>query len=126
MYEKFPISYIRSKSLDLVYDHIRAEDENTDYAALGPVNKVMNMIAVWLQEGKDSPAFKRHLERNLDFMWMGPDGIRMNGTNGSQLWDTAFTCQALIESGRMNKKVDIKSILSPPLLLERSCRRARV
>ena len=25
--------------------------------------------------------------------------MMMNGTNGSQLWDTAFTVQAVVESG---------------------------
>jgi hypothetical protein len=26
----------------------------------------------------------------VDYLWMGTDGMKMNGTNGSQLWDTAF------------------------------------
>lgn len=30
---------------------------------------------------------------------MGADGFRSNGTNGSQVWDTSFAVQALIESG---------------------------
>ncbi len=29
----------------------------------------------------------------------GRDGMKMNGTNGSQLWDAAFMVQGLIESG---------------------------
>ncbi len=36
-------------------------------------------------------------------MWMGLDGMKMNGTNGSQLWDTAFMVQALIET-RLREK----------------------
>jgi lanosterol synthase len=59
----------------------------------------MNMLVAWMTEGPDSHSFKRHLERNLDFLWMANDGMRMNGTNGSQLWDTAFVCQAMVESG---------------------------
>ncbi len=34
---------------------------------------------------------------------MGLDGMKMNGTNGSQLWDTAFMVQALIET-RLREK----------------------
>jgi squalene cyclase len=29
--------------------------------------------------------------------------MKMNGTNGSQLWDTSFMVQALIESGMASK-----------------------
>jgi lanosterol synthase len=37
-------------------------------------------------------------------MWMSSEGMMMNGTNGSQLWDTAFTVQALVESGLANEE----------------------
>lgn len=97
VYEKYPI--FRESAQRLALEHIKREDLNTDYADLGPVNKAMNMLVVWMTEGPDSYSFKRHLERNLDFMWMANDGMRMNGTNGSQLWDTAFVCQAMVESG---------------------------
>jgi len=97
IYEKMPV--FRSAAQKIALEHIQAEDRNTDFADLGPVNKVMNMLVVWMTKGPDSYEFKRHLERNLDFLWMSNDGMRMNGTNGSQLWDTAFVCQALVESG---------------------------
>ena len=42
-------------------------------------------------------------------MWMGRDGMKMNGTNGSQLWDTAFMVQALVESGM---KDEFKTVFS--------------
>ena len=32
-------------------------------------------------------------------MWIGEEGMMMCGTNGSQLWDTGFISQALIETG---------------------------
>ena len=31
-------------------------------------------------------------------MWVGKDGMMMNGTNGVQLWDTAFTVSAAFEA----------------------------
>jgi lanosterol synthase len=39
------------------------------------------------------------VERIKDFMWMSEEGMMMNGTNGSQLWDTAFIVQAMAEGG---------------------------
>lgn len=30
---------------------------------------------------------------------MGKEGMMMNGTNGSQLWDTSFAMQAMVECG---------------------------
>ena len=40
-------------------------------------------------------------------MWQGRDGFKMNGTNGSQLWDTAFMVQALVESGQKDEFADV-------------------
>ncbi|KAJ3124877.1 Lanosterol synthase (Oxidosqualene--lanosterol cyclase) [Nowakowskiella sp. JEL0407] len=98
-YEMMPISALRKYALDTVLDHIHAEDRSTKFAALGPINKVMNMLVIWITEGPESEGFKRHVDRNLDFMWMGEHGMNMNGTNGSQLWDCVFIVQALNEGG---------------------------
>lgn len=57
------------------------------------------MLCVWVKEGPKSKAFAQHKHRVADYLWMGRDGLKMNGTNGSQLWDTSFMVQALIESG---------------------------
>src|SRR5882757_6313706 len=78
------------------------EDENTDCQDLGPVNNMMNQICRIHVEGRESEAFKRHMYRRSDFMWLGAEGMLMCGTNGSQLWDIAFICQAIVESGLAN------------------------
>ena len=82
-----------------VYDLIKREDANTDYLCLGPVNNPLNTLCTYYAEGPESKSFKRHVERFSDFMWMSSDGMNMNGTNGVQLWDTAFTIQAAVEAG---------------------------
>lgn len=64
------------------------EDDNTSYQDLGPVNKMVNLVCRSLAEGKDSHAYKMHELKRKDFLWIGPQGMRMCGTNGSQLWDT--------------------------------------
>lgn len=69
------------------------------------------MVACWLED-PDSMAFKkysqggrscgecvslsRHLPRVGDYLWVAEDGMKMQGYNGSQLWDTAFAIQAII------------------------------
>lgn len=41
----------------------------------------------------------RHLARVPDYLWVAEDGMKMQGYNGSQLWDTAFSVQALVATG---------------------------
>lgn len=44
-------------------------------------------------------ALCRHIPRLHDYLWVAEDGMKMQGYNGSQLWDTAFTVQAYISTG---------------------------
>jgi lanosterol synthase len=82
-----------------VWRLVQYEDDNTDYAGLGPVNAPMNTLCCYIEEGPDSHSFQRHLDRLNDYMWMKNEGMLMNGTNGVQVWDTAFTIQAVVEAG---------------------------
>lgn len=41
----------------------------------------------------------RHLPRLHDYLWLAEDGMKMQGYNGSQLWDTAFAVQAFAATG---------------------------
>ncbi|KAG2411638.1 hypothetical protein HFD88_009194 [Aspergillus terreus] len=78
---------------------IKREDENTSYNCLAPVNKAFHMVSVWHQEGKNSERMRRHRETISTYMWKEADGLTCSGTNGVQLWDTAFSIQAAVESG---------------------------
>ncbi|CAN6181702.1 unnamed protein product [Urochloa humidicola] len=91
----WPASKLREKALETVMQHIHYEDENTRYICIGPVNKVMNMLACWIED-PNSEAFKLHIPRIYDYLWIAEDGMKMQGYNGSQLWDTAFTVQAIV------------------------------
>ncbi|GMH42745.1 hypothetical protein BSKO_10664 [Bryopsis sp. KO-2023] len=91
-------SWLRKKAMAEVIDHIHYEDENTRYVCIGPVNKVINMLATWLED-PDSEAFKKHLSRVRDFLWVAEDGMKMQGYNGSQLWDTSFMVQSIFSTG---------------------------
>ncbi|KAI4687077.1 uncharacterized protein J4E84_005448 [Alternaria hordeiaustralica] len=78
---------------------IEAEDENTDFANLGPVNGPMNMLAAYIKEGPKSHAVREHLKTLPEFLWVKDEGMLMNGTNGVQTWDTAFLIQAVDSCG---------------------------
>lgn len=103
IYEKFHLRFLREKALDFVLEYINAEDVQTNYINIGPVNQVINSICVWHQYGADSLPFRKHREHWDDYLWVAEDGMKMQGYNGSQLWDTAFALQAVIEGGFENE-----------------------
>lgn len=99
-YEK----YIRPKwllrlSSDYIYDLVKKECQNTDYLCIAPVNFSFNMVITYIEEGRDSYAFQRFLDRKDDVLFHGPQGMTVMGTNGVQTWDVAFMCQYLIMAG---------------------------
>ncbi|KAK7314325.1 hypothetical protein VNO77_32845 [Canavalia gladiata] len=91
----WPCSKLRRKALRHVMQHIHYEDENTNYLCIGPVNKVLNMVCCWL-ENPTSQAYKCHISRIKDYLWVAEDGMKMQGYNGSQFWDVAFSVQAIL------------------------------
>ncbi|KAK1361091.1 Terpene cyclase/mutase family member [Heracleum sosnowskyi] len=93
----WPGNKLREKSLRTVMEHIHYEDENTKYICLGPINKVLNMLCCWVED-PNSEAYKLHLPRIYDYLWLAEDGMKMQVYNGSQLWDTAFAVQAFLST----------------------------
>ncbi|KAK7379933.1 hypothetical protein VNO78_32190 [Psophocarpus tetragonolobus] len=106
-----PCSRIREKALNYIMQHIHYEDENTNYICIGPINKVLNMVCCWMED-PNSKAFKCHISRIKDYLWLAEDGMKMQGYNGSQFWDVAFSVQAILatnlkdEYGPMLKKAN--------------------
>ncbi|KAI9765508.1 MAG: Lanosterol synthase (Oxidosqualene--lanosterol cyclase) [Geoglossum simile] len=93
---------IKEKAEAWTWDLIQREDENTDFANLGPVNGPMNFLACYIHDGETSYSVKRHRERMEDFLWVKNEGMLMNGTNGVQTWDTSFLIQAAFDCGWAN------------------------
>jgi squalene/oxidosqualene cyclase-like protein len=124
VYERFlpylkPLQHLRNLGLQFVMDYIHAEDIQTNFIDIGPVNKALNMLAVWIEEkeklaGKDDNVmfaegfelFRRHLARVDDYIWVAEDGVKMQGYNGSQCWDTSFLAQAIAEGGMVSEFPD--------------------
>ncbi|WOH12122.1 hypothetical protein DCAR_0831621 [Daucus carota subsp. sativus] len=93
----WPGTKLREKSLRTVMEHIHYEDENTRYICIAPINKVLNMLCCWVED-PNSEAYKLHIARVYDYLWVAEDGMKMKCYNGSQLWDTAFAVQAFIST----------------------------
>lgn len=99
---------VRSAGLKQAYNLLKREDENTSYQCLGPVNKMLNQVVRYAVEGPDSHAVAQHREKMKDFLWMSGQGMSMCGTNGSQLWDTAFIAQAVTSTPRLARNPSIR------------------
>ncbi|CAM8921713.1 unnamed protein product [Rhodiola kirilowii] len=87
---------VRERALQMTMKHIHYEDENSRYITIGCVEKVLCMLACWVED-PNGDYFKKHLARIPDYIWVAEDGMKMPYF-GSQLWDTAFSIQALIVS----------------------------
>ncbi|KAF5189361.1 Terpene cyclase/mutase family member, partial [Thalictrum thalictroides] len=96
MLTRFPFSKLREKALQVTMKHIHYEDENSRYITIACVEKALCMLACWVDD-PDSDAFKKHLARVQDCLWVAEDGMRMHSF-GSQNWETGFALQALIAS----------------------------
>lgn len=90
----WPGSKLRSRALANVMKHVHYEDENTRYVCIGPVNKPLNLLACWIEDA-NSEAFKLHLGRVPDYLWVAEDGMKMKSYNGCQSWDAALAVEGL-------------------------------
>ncbi|XP_029937514.1 lanosterol synthase [Myripristis murdjan] len=99
VYEAHHSTALRQRAVKELYEHIQADDRFTKCISIGPISKTINMLVRWYVDGPASPAFQEHVSRIPDYLWLGLDGMKMQGTNGSQLWDTCFAVQAFLEAG---------------------------
>ena len=97
-YERHHSQRLRRKALAHVLEHIQAEDEATHHICIGPINKVLNTLA-WHFERPGGPEVASHRKRLPDYLHDADDGLKMNGYNSSELWNTAFAVQAVVATG---------------------------
>lgn len=90
----WPINKVREKALNNLMEHIHYEDDNTQYLCICAVNKALNMVCCWAED-LNSDAFKRHLARIPDFLWLSEDGMKAQVYDGVQSWETSFIIQAI-------------------------------
>jgi len=93
-------TFVRVPGLKFCVDYMAAEDLQTNFINIGPVNKVLNMLSAYHAAGNninDRNVIK-HMMRIPDYLWIAEDGMKMQGYNGSQCWDTSFAIQAMAEA----------------------------
>ncbi|WJZ96779.1 hypothetical protein VitviT2T_015430 [Vitis vinifera] len=101
--KRWPASKIRETAVKKAIEIIHWEDENSRYMTPGCVHKAFHMMAVWAENpDSNSDAFKHHLARIPDYLWLAEDGMKVQSF-GSQLWDTSFCIQAILESGMVEE-----------------------
>ncbi|KAK6142699.1 hypothetical protein DH2020_023047 [Rehmannia glutinosa] len=93
---RWPFNKLRERALKVTMEHIHYEDENSRYITIGCVEKVLCMLACWVED-PNGDYFKKHLARIPDYLWVAEDGMKMQSF-GSQQWDTGFAIQALLAS----------------------------
>lgn len=93
---RWPFNKLREKALKVAIQHVHYEDENSQYLCIGCVEKVLCLIACWVED-PNSEAYKRHLARIPDYYWVAEDGLKMQ-TFGCQTWDAVFAIQAIMSS----------------------------
>uniref|UniRef100_A0A5B6ZSH9 Terpene cyclase/mutase family member n=1 Tax=Davidia involucrata TaxID=16924 RepID=A0A5B6ZSH9_DAVIN len=92
----WPFNKLRERALQTTMKHIHYEDENSRYITIGCVEKVLCMLACWVED-PNGDYFKYHLARIPDYIWVAEDGMKMQSF-GSQQWDTGFAVQAMLAS----------------------------
>ncbi|TVU33478.1 hypothetical protein EJB05_25299, partial [Eragrostis curvula] len=102
MLSSWPVNKLRERALGNLMEHIHYEDENTQYICICSVNKALNMVCCWAED-PNSDAFKRHLARIPDFLWISEDGMKAQVYDGCQSWETAFIIQAYCATDLVHK-----------------------
>ncbi|GAB4854058.1 hypothetical protein Ancab_022639 [Ancistrocladus abbreviatus] len=97
----WPFSFLRKKALKVAMEHVHYEDENSRYFTIGCVEKVLCLMACWVED-PNSEAYKFHLARIPDYLWLAEDGLKIQSF-GSQMWDAAFAIQAVLSSNLANE-----------------------
>ncbi|PIA92428.1 Seco-amyrin synthase [Cercospora beticola] len=91
------------KAEDWVWHLIQIEGANTDQGDLAPVSAPMDTLCCYVAEGPDAESVLRHRDRLQDYFFISKDGMMADGTNGVQVWDTAFAIQAVVDAGLEQK-----------------------
>jgi len=98
----WPVNKLRDIALKNIMKHIYYEDEISKYICVCPINKALDMICCWA-ENPNSDAFKQHLPRIYDFLWLAEDGMKAQVYDGCPAWETAFIVQAYCSTDLVNE-----------------------
>ncbi|XBW36026.1 hypothetical protein QEN19_001601 [Hanseniaspora menglaensis] len=101
--------YIRPKKVlkwanDFSYSLLKKELVNTGGLSIAPVSFAFTCIVTMIEEGKDSDTFKNLIDGFKYYLFNGPEGMCVMGTDGVQVWDCAFFVQYFFMTGLAEKE----------------------
>jgi squalene/oxidosqualene cyclase-like protein len=96
--ERLPLKPLRKRALAQCLEHLQFEDRVTRYIDIGPVNAVLNAFVHHFRGEEGRAELEKKLAANDVYLWDGHDGMKFQGYNGSELWDTVFAVQAIFAS----------------------------
>ncbi|CAN1343346.1 Beta-amyrin synthase [Linum perenne] len=68
---------IRKKALAVAMKHVHYEDEISCYITIGCIEKVLCMLACWVED-PNGDYFQKHLARVPEYLWVAEDGMKMH------------------------------------------------
>ncbi|CAN1814935.1 Beta-amyrin synthase [Linum perenne] len=82
---------VRNKALEVVMKYIHYENECTHYISSACPEKVLSMLACWVED-PNGDSFLKHLARIPDYLWVAEDGMKMQallscGMNDEEIGD---------------------------------------
>lgn len=92
---KWLLDYCNKKAYDLILKEL----ENTKDLHIAPVSAAFATIVLYCEQGATGKDFIKSRDRIKEELFMGPMGMTVMGTNGSQVWDTAFFVQYFFKAG---------------------------
>ena len=70
-YERVRLPFLRKRATSFMLSYIEAEDAQTKSICIGPVNKFVNMLAIYTAYGKGDSRYQQHAQRVDDYFWLG-------------------------------------------------------
>jgi squalene/oxidosqualene cyclase-like protein len=92
--EQCAVRLVRRRALASALARIEYEQRSTSFAALSPVNGMLNILALFASD-HDHADLDPSLDGLEHWVWRDKAGVRVCGAR-SQTWDTAFVVQAAI------------------------------
>ncbi|CAG8560984.1 6895_t:CDS:10, partial [Dentiscutata heterogama] len=102
---------IREIALRKVYKLMKLEEFDSNYISTCAIDKLFRLVCAYHKEGPESEMFLNMKDKIANYIWMTPNGMLMNYTDGSQIWDTSLAVQAIIESGLANDSDNCESMI---------------
>ena len=94
VFDRFHGKRLRARCTDAIVRQIKWELRTTNHTSISPVSGLLNMLALWLHDPRDSD-LRQALARLDDWIWEDEEhGARVAGARSAS-WDTGFALQAL-------------------------------